>query len=157
MDWQTVKDKIEKKRKEIWFNMPDEVKRISQGDIPRGTSVYGQYLTVLMFAESEMRSLSDETLWGLRESSRRETIDLQGILTVGEEMLTYKMEFLDFVGLTESSNLLREFIEGLDSLKSKEEFREYTDEMLLYINGAHMWVDMIFPCGISMGFQKKNM
>lgn len=155
MDWKITKEKIKAARQAIWFEMPDEVKRISVGDIPRGTSVYGQYFTVLMFAESEMRSLSDEILWGLRESSRKDTIDLQGILTVGKEMLTYKMEFLDFVGLTDSSNLMKEFIAGLDSLATKEEFREYTDEMLMYINRAHMWVDMIFPWGVSMGFQKK--
>lgn len=156
MDWKTVKENIVEKRQEIWFDMPEEVKRISVGDVARGTSVYNQYFTVLMFADSEMRTLSDEILWGLRASSCNDNIDLKGILVVAKEMLTYKMEFLDFVGLTESSDMLRQYLAALDTLETKEEFRELTDAMLTYVNRAHMWVDMVFPWGVSMGFQKKK-
>ena len=154
MDWREAKEKIKNRRKDIWNNKPEEVKKIAVGDVPRGTSVYGQYLTVLMFASSEMRTLSDEILWGLRESARKETIDLKGILTVAYQILDYKMNFLDFVGLTESAALLKDYIDCLKTLENKEQFVELTDEMLMYVNRAHMWVDLVFPWGVTMGFQK---
>ncbi len=155
MDWKTVKNKIIEKRQEIWFNMPDEIKRISVGDIPRGTSVYNQYFTVLMFAEGEMRTLSDELLWHLRSTACQEEAELNTLLLFANSILTYKMEFLDFVGLTQSSELMKDYLECFPSIKTKAEFCEVTDELLVYVNRAHMWVDMVFPWGVSMGFQKK--
>jgi len=149
-----IKNKIVENRKTIWMEMPDEVKRISVGDVARGTSVYGQYLTVLLFASSEMRTLSDEILWGLRESARSDDIDMKGLLVVSKQLLIYKMQFLDFVGLTESSALLNDYIESLDGLADKRQFIELTDEMLTYVNRAHMWVDLVIPWGVTMGFQK---
>lgn len=154
MEFGVIKNMIIENRKAIWMEMPDEVKRISKGDVPRGTSVYGQYLTVLLFASSEMRTLSDEILWGLRESARSDDIDLKGLLVVSRQLLVYKMQFLDFVGLTESSALLNVYIKSLETLENKEKFIELTDEMLTYINRAHMWVDLVIPWGVTMGFQK---
>ena len=154
MQFADIKNKIVENRKTIWMEMPDEVKRISVGDVARGTSVYGQYLTVLLFASSEMRTLSDEILWGLRESARSDDIDMKGLLVVSKQLLIYKMQFLDFVGLTESSALLNDYIESLDGLADKRQFIELTDEMLTYVNRAHMWVDLVIPWGVTMGFQK---
>lgn len=154
MQFSDIKNKIIENRKIIWMEMPNEVKRISVGDVARGTSVYGQYLTVLLFASSEMRTLSDEILWGLRESARSDDIDMKSLLVVSKQLLIYKMQFLDFVGLTESSALLNDYIESLDGLENKQQFIELTDEMLTYVNRAHMWVDLVIPWGVTMGFQK---
>ena len=155
MDWKIVKDKIKARREAIWFDMPEEIKRISVGENARGTCVYNQYFTVLMFAEGEMRTLSDEVLWHLRSCSCNEEMELKSLVIFAKSILTYKMQFLSFVGLDESSELLNDYLESLDTIKTKEEFCELTDEMLMYINRAHMWVDMVFPWGVSMGFQKK--
>ena len=155
MNYIEIMKKIKAAREAIWFDKPAEVDRISRGEIARGTSVYNQYFTVLMFAEGEMRTLSDEILWGLRTSSLSNDIDLKGLLVVAKQILTYKMHFLSFVGLDQSSDLLNDYLECLDTLENKEQFRELTDEMIIYVNRAHMWVDMVFPWGVSMGFQKK--
>ncbi len=155
MDWKEVKKKIIARREAVWFDMPDEIKRISVGDIPRGTSVYNQYFTVLMFAEGEMRTMSDEVLWHLRSTATDESTDLVTLLKFAKSILTYKMEFFDFVGLTESTEIMRDYIDCFPSIHTHKEFVELTDELLVYINREHMWVDMVFPWGVSMGFQKK--
>ena len=60
MNWKEANEKFEERRLEIWEKMPEDVYNLSQGVVPGDTNVYGQYVMTALYADSEMRTLSDE-------------------------------------------------------------------------------------------------
>lgn len=63
MNWKAAIDKFEERRLAIWENMPQDVYDLSGGKVPGDTNVYGQYVTTMMYADSELRTLCDEVLF----------------------------------------------------------------------------------------------
>jgi hypothetical protein len=68
---QEVTDELVAERERIWLECPQEVRDMGRGIMPRRTGSHGQYLSTLIFAEGEARTLSDEMLWGMIEIMRR--------------------------------------------------------------------------------------
>ncbi|MBM7331864.1 hypothetical protein JS562_55030 [Agrobacterium sp. S2] len=58
-----VVDAIDTAREEIWDAPPQEVLNLGQGIVPMGTGAKNNYLSTLIFAENELRTLTDEILW----------------------------------------------------------------------------------------------
>jgi len=145
---------IRQRREAIWFEMPAEVARLSRGEIPRHTGSYGQYFTSLLFAEGETRTMTDEVLWSLRQVSQAPDTDLHTIQRVMDELVSYKADFLDFIGLPETAALFKEFLATALSLTGKEELIELIGEMLTFGNRFQMWIDFVFPWGVANAFPR---
>ena len=153
MNWRDAIKKFEERRLAIWDKMPQDVYNLSQGIVPGDTNVYGQYVTTMLYADSEMRTLGDEILFYLIETAKE---DLHTLVRDAKNLLDYKEKFLVFTGVPMASEMLRMYMDALDTLESKEEFVELTNTALKYFNRHHMWVDLIIPWGVFNGFAKQD-
>ena len=141
-------------REKIWLECPQEITNMGKGIIPRNTGSHGQYLSTLMFAESEARTLSDEVLWGIIEVSETNTLDLKTVQLLVNQIVGYKAAFFDFVGMPEAGRHVARYVEASNASTSIEEFLELTGAAISYVNKVHMWVDAVFPWGVTNGFKR---
>ncbi|MCB1497023.1 MAG: hypothetical protein KDJ86_14645 [Bauldia sp.] len=148
--------KLEQEREAIWLKAPQEVKDIGNGIIPRGTGSRGQYLSNLMFAEGEARTLADEMLWGLIQVSEKPGIDLKTLQAIVSEIISYKADFFDFLGMPEAAKLIHQYVETAEKTTTVEEFAKLSGAALSYANRLHMWVDAVFPWGVCNGFKRPD-
>ena len=156
MNWQQAIEKFEERRLAIWEKMPQDVYNLSQGIVPGDTNVYGQYVTTALYADSEMRTLTDEILFYLGETAKEDNVDLPTLIKFAKKLLDYKEKFFTFTGVPMAAEMLRMYMDALDSLENKEQFIMLNDKALNYFNRHHMWVDLIIPWGVYNGFAKKD-
>lgn len=143
-------------REKIWLECPQEISDMGKGIIPRRTGTHGQYLSTLMFAESEARTLSDEVLWGIIEASETHTLDLKTLQVLVDQIVGYKAAFFDFVGMPEAGGFVARYVEAAGAATTLEEFLDLTRAAISYVNKVHMWVDAVFPWGVTNGFPRVN-
>lgn len=156
MDWEIAIDTFEERRLAIWENMPQDVYNLSQGIVPGDTNVYGQYVTTMLYADSELRTLCDEVLFYLTETAKEASVDLATLIAFSKKLLDYKQKFFVFTGVPMASEMLRMYLDALDSLENLEQFIDLTNAALKYFNRHHMWVDLIMPWGVYNGFAKQD-
>ena len=156
MNWREAIDKFEERRLEIWEKMPEDVYNLSQGVVPGDTNVYGQYVMTALYADSEMRTLSDEFFFYMIETAKGGTADLNTLREYAMNMLDYKAKFLTFTGVPMAAKMLEMYMEALETVENLEQFIALTDAATMYFNRHHMWVDLIIPWGVFNGFSKKN-
>lgn len=156
MDWKIAIDTFEEHRLAIWENMPQDVYNLSQGIVPGDTNVYGQYVTTMLYADSELRTLCDEVLFYLTETAKETSVDLATLIAFSKKLLDYKQKFFVFTGVPMASEMLRMYLDALDSLENLEQFIDLTNAALKYFNRHHMWVDLIMPWGVYNGFAKQD-
>jgi hypothetical protein len=149
-----VIERLNAERKRIWLEPPDEVVAMGQGIMPRRTGSHGQYLSTLIFAEGEARTLSDEMLWGLLEVARTTQPDLATLQAVIAEIIGYKADFFDFVGMPEAGRLIHDYVDAAQQCSSVDELVRLTESAITYANRLHMWVDAVFPWGVTNGFKR---
>ncbi|CAN7173858.1 hypothetical protein LJR045_000331 [Microbacterium sp. LjRoot45] len=141
-------------RERIWLECPQEIVNMGKGIIPRRTGTHGQYLTTLMFAESEARTLSDEYLWGIIEAAEENALDLATLQVLTKQIVGYKAAFFDFVGMPEAGGFVARYVEAAEAATTLAEFLELTGAAISYVNKVHMWVDAVFPWGVTNGFKR---
>lgn len=145
---------LEAEREAIWLKVPEEVLAVGRGEIPRRTGTHGQYLSTLMIAEGEARTLSDEMLWGLWRISQAGEADLKTLQAIVSEIIAYKADFFDFVGFPRAAGFIHQYVGGVQECADLEEFSRLTAAALSYANRIHMWIDFVFPWGVTNGFKR---
>lgn len=150
-----VISELDAERERIWLECPQEVTDMGQGRIPRRTGTHGQYLSTLIFAEGEARTLSDEILWGIIELSETESLDLHTLKLLIRQIVGYKADFFDFVGMPRAGSLVARYVEATQAATTHEEFLALTQAAISYVNKLHMWVDAVFPWGVTNGFKRQ--
>ncbi|PFG17604.1 hypothetical protein ATK74_2177 [Propionicimonas paludicola] len=145
---------LDAERERIWLDCPQEVTDMGRGRIPRRTGSHGQYLTTLIFAEGEARTLSDEFLWGIIELSETEQLDLHTLQAIVRQIVGYKADFFDFVGMPQAAGLVHRYVQATQVAESLDEFLALTRAAISYVNKLHMWVDAVFPWGVTNGFKR---
>ena len=156
MDFKAAIDKFEERRVAIWEHMPQDVYNLSQGIVPGDTNVYGQYVTTMLYADSELRTLCDEVLFYLVETAKEGNVDMATLIAFAKKLLDYKQKFFVFTGVPIASEMLRMYLDALDSLTNLQQFVDLTNAALKYFNRHHMWVDLIMPWGVYNGFAKQD-
>jgi hypothetical protein len=147
---------LEREREAIWLIIPEEVKALGRGEVPRGTGARGQYLSTLMFAEGEARTLADEMLWGLLQVCETPGADLATLQAVIVEIIGYKADFLDFVGLPHAASLIHRYVEATADVTSLGELHRLTSAAISYANRLHMCVDAVYPWALGNAFPRKD-
>lgn len=145
---------LDTEREAIWRTIPAEVAAIGRGEIPRGTGARGQYLSTLMFAEGEARTLADEMFWGLIEVCRQPGADLHTLKLIIKQIIGYKADFFDFVGLPAAAAMVHQYVAVADATESVGELELLTGAALSWANRLHMWVDHVYPWGVGDGFRR---
>lgn len=145
---------LDEERERIWLSCPQEVLDMGRGIMPRRTGSHGQYLSTLIFAEGEARTLSDEMLWGMLQIMGRGDADLSTLQALIGEIVAYKADFFDFVGMPAAGALVHRYVDAAQECTSIEELERLTGAALSYVNRLHMWVDAVFPWGVTNGFKR---
>jgi hypothetical protein len=153
-DVDEVIERLDAERERIWLEPPTEVVEMGKGIMPRRTGSHGQYLSTLIFAEGEARTLSDEMLWGILEVARNSEPDLVTLQALIAQIVGYKADFFDFVGMPEAGRLIHDYVEAAQQCGSVEELVRLTESAISYANRLHMWVDAVFPWGVTNGFKR---
>ena len=152
-----VIDQINAARDDIWELPPAEVLALGRGQVPMGTGAKNNYLSTLIFAENELRTLTDEILWfAWVTATRNPKADLATLVAYMDEMGQYKANMNDYVGLPEGCRILKLYVGGILRATSLDEFARLTESAMTYFNRLHGWVDIVFPWGIVNGFQRTN-
>lgn len=152
-----VIDQIDAARDDIWELPPAEVLALGRGQVPMGTGAKNNYLSTLIFAENELRTLTDEILWfAWVTATRNQTADLATLVAYMDEMGQYKANMNDYVGLPEGCRILKLYVGGIRLATSLDEFARLTESAMTYFNRLHGWVDIVFPWGLVNGFQRTN-
>jgi Cucumopine synthase C-terminal helical bundle domain len=147
---------LDQERERIWLTAPDEVRAMGRGIMPRRTGSHGQYLSTLIFAEGEARTLSDEMLWGMLQVMGRGDADLTTLQALIAEIVAYKADFFDFVGMPQAAALIHRYVDAACACTSIGELERLTQAALTYANRLHMWVDAVFPWGVTNGFKRPD-
>jgi hypothetical protein len=148
---------IDAARDVIWEVPPAEVLALGTGTVPRGTGAKNNYLSTLIFAENELRTLTDEILWfAWATATRNPDADLKTLVLYMDEMGQYKANMNDYVGLPEGGEILKMYVGGILLAKNLDEFARLTESAMTYFNRLHGWVDIVFPWGLVNGFQRVN-
>jgi hypothetical protein len=153
---QDVIAELDAERERIWLTLPEDVRDLGNGIIPRMTGPKKQYFTSLLYADGEARTLADEVLWGLIEISQKPGADLDTLKMVVTQVVDYKADFFDFVGLPLTCRWTHRYAEGARAAETFEEFREVTGAALSYMNRVHMWIQSVFPWGIASAFPRAD-
>jgi hypothetical protein len=156
VDIDAVIERLDAERERIWLEPPDEVVAMGKGIVPRRTGSHGQYLTTLIFAEGEARTLSDEMLWGILEVARATTPDLATLQAIISQIVGYKADFFDFVGMPEAAGLIHDYVAAAQACTTVEELVRLTESAITYANRLHMWVDAVLPWGVTNGFKRPS-
>ncbi|WP_218014425.1 cucumopine synthase-related protein [Mycolicibacterium palauense] len=146
---------LDAEREKIWLTCPSEIVDMGKGIMPRRTGSHGQYLSALMFAESEARTLSDEYFWGIIElSESHANLDLVTLQLLTKQIVGYKAAFFDFVGMPHAGSLLARYVDASEAATGLEDFLALTRAAISYVNKVHMWVDAVFPWGVTNAFKR---
>jgi hypothetical protein len=144
-------------REDIWEAPPQEVLDLAQGIVPRGTGAKNNYLSTMIFAENELRTLTDEILWfAWVTATRHPELDLATLVAYMDEMGQYKANMNDYVGLPESAEIMKLYVGGIRKAETMQEFADLTEAIMTYMNRLHGWVDIAFPWGLVDGFKRVN-
>lgn len=154
---QEVIDRIDAAREEIWEVPPQEVLNLAQGIVPLGTGAKNNYLSTMIFAENELRTLTDEILWfAWATATRHPELDLRTLVAYMDEMGQYKANMNIYVGLPEGGEILKLYVGGIRRAETMQEFADLTESVMTYMNRLHGWVDIAFPWGLVDGFKRVN-
>lgn len=153
---QDVIAELDAERERVWLTLPEDVSDLGNGIVPRLTGPKKQYFTSLLYAEGEARTLADEVLWGLIEISQKPGADLETLKMVVNQIVDYKADFFDFVGLPLTCKWTHRYAEGARAAENLEEFRAVTGAALSYMNRIHMWIQSVFPWGIATAFPRAD-
>lgn len=152
-----VIEQIDRARDEIWEHPPQEVLDLCSGVVPRGTGAKNNYLSTMIFAENELRTLTDEILWfAWVTATRNPDADLATLVAYMDEMGQYKANMNDYVGLPEAGEVMKLYVGGIRKAASLAEFADLTEAVMTYMNRVHGWVDIGFPWGLVNGFKRVN-
>lgn len=154
---QEVIDRINAARDEIWEVPPQEVLDLTSGIVPRGTGAKNNYLSTMIFAENELRTLTDEILWfAWATATRHPELDLKTLVAYIDEIGQYKANMNDYVGLPEGGDIMKLYVGGIRKAATMQEFADLTEAAMTYFNRLHGWVDIAFPWGLVNGFKREN-
>ena len=155
----TVEDvirELDAERERIWLQLPEDVRDLGNGIVPRKTGPKKQYFTALLYAEGEARTLADEVLWGFIEIAKKPDADLETLKMFVTQVVDYKADFFDFVGLPLTCSFIHRYAEGARAATTLEEFAAVTGSALSYANRVHMWIQSVFPWGIANAFPRAD-
>ncbi len=148
---------INSARDEIWNIPPQNVLNLSQGIVPMGTGAKNNYLSTFIFAENELRTLTDEILWFAWQSAiRHPDLHLATLVQYMDEICQYKANMYDYVGLPDGCEILKMYVGGIRMAQTTQEFADLTEAAMTYFNRLHGWVDIAFPWGLVDGFKRVN-
>ena len=143
---------IEKEIENIWMEEPEEVRRIRQGYIESGAGSYGQYFSTLVFVDGEIRALGYLCYSTLLRMIDDPQYELYHLRQLARSLLPVCAEFLGYTGLKKVWEFTKRFLDMLDEIDNKADFKDIVRSLTLYAIRLHGWVHFYFPWGLGTYF-----
>jgi hypothetical protein len=157
MDWKAVRDKINGETDKIQYTPPEEVLKIFHyGIIDSEAGSYGQYFTTMIFAEGDCRALAFYNANNLLIVAEEESFSLEHLKIMARLYLPLGSEFLGYCGLKKIWEFTQDVLGALDSLKTKEDYKELINSLNTYVAVVHGWIHHYFPWNIGELFPQKK-
>jgi len=157
MNWQEVRDKIEKETEGIQFSPPEEVLRLFKYQIvPSGQGTGGQAFSTMVFCEGDCRSLAYYGVLCLVRLVGDPSFTLDQMKVLFREFVPLSAQFQGTCGLERLWELVQDVRGAMDTVKTKDEFRELIDALAFYVSILHGWVHHYFPWYIGELFPQRQ-
>ena len=153
--WRVVKAHIEKEIDEMWFEEPDEVRKIRLGVIESGAGSGGQSFSVLVHLKAFLMLDGSNIVYRMLQLAHRTTLTTDDIKEITHVFLTKTFNHFEFYNDLGLPSLLRvgsEYCKALDTVTNKAEYVELTGALLVYVTHMHRWIHFIFPWHLGGGF-----
>lgn len=157
--WKDVVKEIESNLDRIWLEEPQELRKVASGVIASGAGSGKQVFSVLVHLEAYLMIVSQDILFRFMKSSWHENVGLEQIVGITREFLfgTFHIfEFLEDLGLDGMHALGKKYDASLDTVTTKEEYRELTASMHSYVIKLHQWMHLMFPWKLGVVFPHRS-
>lgn len=155
-NWKQVKESIEREIEKVWIEEPDEIKKLRFGIVPTKAGTYGQYFTTLIWGSAEVRCLGYISLYNLIRASEGEAFTLEQCKKLARLFIPTTSNFLGYCALPTVGRLADDLLESLETLQTKDNYRELMMAFWTYVNRMQMWVHHIFPWGLALNFPQRT-
>ena len=151
--WREVKERIDREVGAIWLDEPIEAKKLRYGVVPSQAGSDNQYFSTWVFAFLYTLALGKHTIYDLLKATDESSISLDALKTMTRMSLAKGLqptEFLGYIGIA------TEILDVLDSLESREAYRELVGSYFTYLNILHWWIHLGFPWYIGLMFPQMD-
>lgn len=150
------KKEINEEIKNIWLEEPSELKKMRLGFIDSRAGSYGQYFSTYVFVDGEIRALGYLCYSTLLRMVDDPKYDLYHLRQLARGLLPVCAEFLGYTGLKKVWEFTKTFIDMLEEIDNKEDFKDIVRSLTLYTNRLHGWVHFYFPWGLGVLFPLRS-
>jgi hypothetical protein len=143
----------------IWLEEPQELRKVVNGIIAGGAGSGKQVFSVLVHLEAYLMIVSQDILFRFMKSSAHENVALDQLVTITREFLfgTFEIfEFMEDLGLQGMHRLGDLYNAALDTVSTKEEYRDLTASIHTYIIKLHQWTHLMFPWKLGVAFPHRS-
>ncbi|PKY05003.1 hypothetical protein P168DRAFT_326746 [Aspergillus campestris IBT 28561] len=158
-NWRGAKEFIENELDRVWIEKPAEISRISWGIIDSGAGSGEQYFSVMVHLKSFLLHLGCDVLYRLLKISQYADVGLPLLVRMTREFLERNFntfEMLTDLGLSTMREVGTIYSQSLDTLVTKDDYRELTGILFSYVCRMHRWVHLIFPWNIGVAFPHRT-
>lgn len=158
-DWREAKAIIEREIDRVWFKEPEEIQKVRWGVIDSGAGSGEQSFSVLVHLEAYLMLVGADVMYRLLKISKYEDVELATMNRMTREFLTGTFnvfEFMTDLGLTNMHQIGQMYSDGLDDLRTKEDYIELTGAMMTYVIRMHRWIHYIFPWNLGVAFPHRK-
>ena len=129
-------EELKKRRQEVWFIIPTEIRTLLDRKRPAGPVIY---------AEGETRTLH-ELLFACYDAGVRNEVSLSCVKKFTRILLQfYGGKLKNWYGLVDIATLLEKIESNLDNVEQMEDFLNLIKELLLFVGRINMWLDLLIP------------
>jgi hypothetical protein len=134
----------------MWQNKPSDLENLE-----KRTGHMNFHASPVIEAEHEASMLCNE-LWALREVQKKEESDLETLKEVTKVLLGLSARrYNSYYKMPLTNQLLEDAIKACDEIRTREEFRQFIEQLLLYAGRLDWWTHLLIPWyDISVTFEK---
>ena len=157
--WKDVVNEIESNLDRIWLEEPKELRKVFNGVIGSGAGSGKQVFSVIVHLEAYLMIVSQDILFRFMKSSTHDNLGVEQLKGITREFLfgTFHIfEFLEDLGLDGMHELGSRYDAALDSVTSKEEYRDLTAPLHAYVAKLHQWTHLMFPWKLGVAFPHRS-
>jgi hypothetical protein len=157
MNWKEVVEKIDKETEAIQYTPSEDVLKIFKYNIiESGAGSYDQAFTTMVFTEGDCRALAFYNANNLLVVAEEERFDLDHMKTLARLYIPLGSEFLGYCGLKNVWEFAKDVLAALDTLETKDDYRELLNSYNTYVSVIHGWIHHYFPWNIGELFPQKK-
>jgi hypothetical protein len=141
----TLTEKLRAVRERMWTEKPRDI--FEALDKSKGyTDSWGSSFFPTLYAWEETVA-SRNTFLTLRTVLLEPDTDLNTVKRIAKNLLDLYVSYFRMTNMRETTELLRQASDEVETLSSREELQELLEELIRYVGRLHYWIEPIMPWG----------